>query len=147
MFRRDQFGVVFNSVFSLAFAGFMTAFSLFAQKSLTPESFCTGLVTAFAINFVLGTYIPLLPMGNGFARLFIKNEKSPVFYLLRMLAIVFVMTACMSFLVMFTQIGFHAELIFAFFGSFPVSFLAAYVFAVIIFPFLLKLTQALCTKG
>ncbi len=52
----------------------------------------------------------------------------------------------MSFLVMFTQIGFHKELIFAFFASFPLSFLAAYIFAVLVFPLLLKLTQAMCTK-
>lgn len=146
MFRRDQFGIVFNSFFSLAFAGAMTAFSLFMQGGLSAETFFMGLVPAFAINFVLGSYIPLLRVGNAFAGIFVKNDKSLLFHLLRMLAIVLIMTASMSFLVMFSRIGFRMELIFAFLGAFPMSMLFAYIVALLIFPLLLKITETLCDR-
>lgn len=105
-----------------------------------------GLVPAFAVNFVLGTYIPLVKVSNGFASLFMKNEKYPVFYLLRMFTIVLIMTAAMSLLVMFSEMGFTMGLVFAFVGSFPRTFLFAYIVGALAFPGLLKLTQMLCVK-
>ena len=146
MFRRDQFGFVFNTVFSIFFALVLTAFSLFMQGKLNAESLITGFVCAFAINFTLGSFIPLVKVGNAFASLFTKNEKSIVFYLLRMFAIVFIMTVGMSFLMMFIAMGFSPALLPAFFSSLPVTFLFAYVVASLCFPLLLKLTQALCVK-
>ena len=146
MFKRQQFGIVFNTLFSLVFGGAMTFFALFARGNLSLASFIVGLVPAYAINFTLGSYIPLLAVGNAFAGIFIKNEDSKIFYLLRMLAIVFIMTAAMSFLVMFSQMGFAPELLPAFVMSFPATFAFAYVVAVCVFPFLLKATMGLCTK-
>ena len=146
MFKKSQFGIVFNTIFSIVFSAALTLFVKATQGQLTFESFCTGFVPSFAINFVLGTYIPLVKMGNGFASIFVKNQDSKIFYFLRMLAIVFVMTALMSFLVMFSEMGFTMTLIFAFLGSFPLTFVYAYVVGCIVFPFLLKATMALCTQ-
>ncbi len=147
MFRKDQFGIVFNSLFSLVFAAAMTAFSLFMRNALSFSAFITGLVPAFAINFVLGSYIPLVKIGNAFAGLFTKKENSPVFYLLRILAIVVIMTVSMCFLVLFSAMGPSKEMLFAFLGSIPFSLLFAYPFAAIIFPFLFKLTGRLCSRS
>ena len=146
MFKKSDFGIVFNTIFSFVFSAALTLFVKFMNGGLSFESFLTGLIPAFAINFVLGTYIPLLKVGNAFASIFIKDEKNPAFYFLRMLAIVIIMTALMSFLVMFSEMGFAPTLPIAFVSSFPATFLYAYVVGLIIFPLLLKLTMALCTK-
>lgn len=147
MFKKSSFGITFNTIFSVVFAAALTLFIQITQKGGTTfEAFLMGLVPAFAINFVLGSYIPLLAVGNAFAGIFVKNEKNPLFYFLRMLAIVFIMTALMSILVMFSEMGFTMELIFAFLFSFPLTFAYAYVVACIVFPFLLKGTMALCTR-
>ncbi|MCM1123312.1 MAG: DUF2798 domain-containing protein [Eubacterium sp.] len=146
MFKREQFGIVFNSIFSLVFAAALTLFVQIRNGQFTFEAFIMALVPAFAINFVLGSYIPLVKVGSAFAGIFIKNEKNPVFNLLRMFAIVFIMTFLMSLLVMFTEMGFTVVLIFALISSFPLTFLYAYIIALIVFPILLKATEALCTK-
>lgn len=146
MFRKAQFPVVFNTIFSIVFSAALTFFVKLTSNQLTIETFFMGLVPAFAINFVLGTYIPLLKIGNKFAAIFIKREEHPLFYFLRMLAIVFIMTAAMSLLVMFSEIGFQSVLIFAFVSSFPATFLFAYLVGVCVFPILLKITQRLCTE-
>ena len=147
MFRKSQFGIVFNTIFSIFFSAALTLFVKFVNGGLTFESFCTGMVPSFAINFVLGTYIPLVKMGNGFASKFVKDENSKLFYFLRMLAIVFVMTAAMSFLVMFSEMGFTPVLLIAFVSSFPATFLYAYIVGCLIFPLLFKMTNALCVKN
>ncbi|MCD8007590.1 MAG: hypothetical protein LUF68_01380 [Clostridiales bacterium] len=146
MFKKSDFGIVFNTLFSFAFAAMLTLYVKFMSGSLTFESFCMGLVPAYAINFVLGSYIPLVKMGNGFAHFFLKDEKHPLFYFLRMLAIVVVMTAAMSFLCMFYEMGFNPAFPIAFVTSLPLTLVFAYVVACIIFPFLLKGTTALCSK-
>lgn len=147
MFKKSSFGIVFNTIFSAVFAAALTVFIQISQNGeTTPELFLMGLVPAFAINFVLGSYIPLVAVGNAFAGIFVKNEKNPLFYFLRMLAIVFIMTALMSILVMFSEMGFTMELILAFLFSFPLTFAYAYVVACIVFPFLLKGAMALCSK-
>ena len=101
MFRKEQFGFVFNTIFSIFFSFVLTFFILWRQGTLTGESLVTGFVNAFAINFTLGSFVPLLKVGNAFAGLFVKNEKSFGFYLLRMFMIVLIMTAGMSFFMMF----------------------------------------------
>ncbi|MCD8353163.1 MAG: hypothetical protein LUC47_02455 [Clostridiales bacterium] len=146
MFKKSDFGIVFNTLFSLAFSAALTLFVQFMNGSLTFDTFCMGLVPAFSINFVLGSYIPLVKMGNGFAGLFLKDENHPLFYFLRMLAIVVVMTVAMSFLCMFYEMGFDPALPIAFVSSLPLTLVFAYVVACIIFPFLLKGATALCKK-
>ena len=113
---------------------------------LTFETFLMGFVPSFAINFVLGSYIPLVKVGNAFAGIFIKDEKNPVFYFLRIFMIVLIMTAAMSFLVMFSEMGFTKVLLVAFIASFPATFVFAYIVGVVVFPFLFKMTQTLCVK-
>lgn len=147
MFKRSSFDLVFNTLFSIVFAVALTGFIQVTQKGgMTFESLLMGGLPAFAFSFVLGAYIPLVKVGSAFAAIFVKNEKSPVFYFLRLFAIVFIMTACMSLLMMFTEIGFKMDLIFAFIFSFPLTFVFAYAVACIVFPFLLKATIALCSK-
>lgn len=147
MFKREQFGIVFNSIFAIVFSVALTFFVKFMNGQLTFESFAMGFVTSYGINFVLGSYIPLLKIGNAFAGIFVKNEKSIVFYFLRMFMIVLIMAALMSILVMFTEMGFTMTLIFAFIGSFPMVFLFAYVVGLVTFPFVLKATMTLCSKN
>ncbi len=144
MFKKEQFGIVFNTIFSVVFSAALTLFIKHMSGQLTFETFLMGLVPSFAINFVLGTFIPLVKVGNAFAGIFIKNEKNPIFYLLRMFAIVLIMTASMSFLVMFSEMGFTMALPMAFLASFPGTFLYAYIVGVLVFPVLLKAAQALC---
>jgi len=146
MFKKSDFGIVFNTLFSLAFAAALTLFVKYTNGALTFETFCMGLVPGFAINFTLGSYIPLVKVGNSFAGLFVKDEKHPAFYFLRMLAIVVIMTILMSFLCMFYEMGFNPAFPIAFLASLPLTLVYAYVVACIIFPFLLKATQALCAK-
>ena len=146
MFKKSQFGIVFNTVFSLVFSAALTLFIKAVQGNLSFNSFCMGMVPAFGINFTLGSYIPLVKVGNAFASRFVKDENSKVFYFLRMLAIVFIMTALMSFLLMFSEMGFRRELIFAFLGSVPMTFLFAYVVGCAVFPLLFGLTVNLCSK-
>lgn len=146
MFRKSQFGIVFNTVFSIVFSAALTFYVKYANGMLSFESFATGFVPAFAINFTLGSYIPLVKVGDGFARIFVKNEKNPVFYFLRMFMIVLIMTAAMSILVMFSEMGFTSNLLFAFVFSFPMTFLFAYIVGLIVFPFLFKITMSLCVK-
>lgn len=146
MFKKSDFGIVFNTLFSLAFAAALTLFVKYTNGVLTFETFCMGLVPGFAINFTLGSYIPVVKVGNAFASLFVKDEKHPAFYFLRMLAIVVIMTILMSFLCMFYEMGFNPALPIAFVSSLPLTLVYAYVVACIIFPFLLKATQALCAK-
>ncbi|MGF0033889.1 hypothetical protein ACQRBN_13145 [Bariatricus sp. SGI.154] len=146
MFRREQFGIVFNTVFSIVFSAALTFFVKFMNGQLTFETFLMGFVPSFAINFVLGSYIPLVKVGNAFAGIFIKDEKNPVFYFLRIFMIVLIMTAAMSFLVMFSEMGFTKVLLVAFIASFPATFVFAYIVGVVVFPFLFKMTQTLCVK-
>ena len=146
MFRRDQFGFVFNTIFSIFFSLVLTAFIQFQQGTLSFGTLVPGFVSAFAVNFTLGSFIPLVKVGNGFASIFTKNEKSIVFYLLRMLMIVLIMTAGMSFIMMFIEMGFHPALLPAFAFSFLPTFAFAYIVGSACFPLLLKLTQSLCVK-
>ena len=146
MFRKEQFGFVFNTIFSIFFSFVLTFFILWRQGTLTGESLVTGFVNAFAINFTLGSFVPLLKVGNAFAGLFVKNEKSFGFYLLRMFMIVLIMTAGMSFFMMFIEMGFSADFLPAFLFSIPLTLVFAYVVACLCFPLLLKLTMSLCSK-
>lgn len=146
MFQKKQFGIVFNTIFSIAFSAALTLFVKCVNGQMTLETFLMGFVPSFSINFVLGSFIPLVKIGNIFAGFFVKNENSSMFYLLRMFMIVLIMTAVMSFLVMFSEIGFQKILIFAFLSSFPKTFVFAYCVGVCIFPLLLQLTQMLCSK-
>ena len=146
MFRKDQFGIVFNTIFSVFFSLALTSFIQFQQGTLSAEHLATGFVSAFAVNFTLGSFIPLVKVGNAFASVFTRNEKSIVFYLLRMFMIVLIMTAGMSFIMMFIEMGFSAELLPAFIFSFLPTFAFAYAAGALCFPLLLKLTQSLCVK-
>ena len=146
MFSREQFGFVFNTVFSIFFAFVLTAFIQFQQGTLGLEHLITDFVSAFAVNFTLGSFIPLLKVGNAFAARFTQKEDSLPFYLLRMFMIVLVMTAGMSLIMMFVEMGFSSALLPAFAFSFLPTFAFAFVVASLCFPLLLKLTQSLCTK-
>ena len=124
----------------------MTAFALFIRDDLSWNTFLMGFIPAFSINFVLGTFIPIMAVGDAFAGLFLKKTDSVIYNLLRMAAIVFLMTASMSFLVMLSQMGISPAFIIAFIHSFPASFAFAYAAAFIMVPVLIKITQKLCIK-
>ena len=146
MFRKDQFPFVFNTVFALFFSFALTAFTLFTQGRLTVAALIPAYISAFSVNFVLSSFIPANSIGSAFAALFTKNEKSLLFYLLRMFMIVLIMTVAMCFFMLFIEMGFSSAFIPAFLSSIPATFAFAYVVAVLFCPLLEKLTHHLCAK-
>lgn len=146
MFRKSRFGLVFNTVFSLVFSLLITIFTKSLSHSLTPDSAVTGFLQGFAVNFTIGSFLNLPGIGRSFARIFIRNEKNPLFYLLQMAAIVFVVCTLMCFFMIFIETGFSSDFWKIYFSSLPAVFCFAYVAASLLFPFLLKLTSFLCSK-
>lgn len=149
MFRRDQFGVVFNTIFYLMFAIFLTLFMGWRNNVLSLEQFCKDFIPGFTVAFAIGTYIDLKAMGDSFARRCgVKNESGPLFHVLRVASITFVMTALMSLSMMFLAVGFSLGPIFflAYITSLPLTYLVALVVAFVTFAIGMPLTMALCTK-
>lgn len=149
MFRRDQFGVVFNTIFCLMFAVFLTVFMGWRNHVLSLEQFCKDFIPGFTVAFAIGTYIDLKAMGDGFARRCgVKNENGLLFHVLRVASITFVMTALMSLAMMFLAVGFSLGPIFflAYITSLPLTYLIALAVAFVTFAIGLPITMALCTK-
>lgn len=146
MLKKDKFEIIFNTLFAIALSGILTLFIQAVNGRLSLESFLIGFIPSYAINFTLETYVPLLPMGNAFAGIFLKNEKSPVFHLLRIFIIVLVMAAVMSFLCMFIEMGFLPVFLSTWAKAFPMIFVVAYLTALICFPLILKSTMAICSR-
>lgn len=149
MFRKDQFGVVFNTIFAIMFAICLPIFIDWRNGMLGIERFCQNFIPAFAVTFAIGTYIDLKAMGDGFARFCrVKNENGLLFHILRVASITFVMTFLMSLIMMFLDIGFAMGPFFfvAFLTSFPLTFVFALVVAFVTFAIGMPLTMALCSK-
>lgn len=149
MFRKDQFGIVFNTIFAIMFAIFLPLFIDWRNGILTFEQICKDFIPAFAVTFAIGTYIDLKAMGDGFARFCrVKNENGLLFHILRVASITFVMTFLMSLIMMFIGVGFSLGPIFfiAFLSSFPLTFAYALVVAFITFAIGMPITMALCSK-
>ena len=135
MFRKDQFGIVFNTIFSLMFAIFLPLYidgsNMFREAGAIlwgplVQQLTKDFIPGFAVAFAIGTYIDLKAMGDGFARLCgVKNENGLLFHILRVASITFVMAVLMSF---------------------PLTYVVALVVAFITFAFGMPLTIALCRK-
>lgn len=150
MFRKDQFGIVFNTIFAIAFAVALPVFVAYRNGNLSFEQFCMDFIPGFSIAFSIGTYIDLKGLGNGFARFCrVKNENGLLFHILRVVSITFVMAFLMSLLILFMNVGFSLGPVFflAFLGSFVPNFLCALVVAFVTFAVGMPLTGALCTKA
>lgn len=159
MFRKDQFGLVFNTIFSIMFGIFLPLYmdaSNMARESgavmAVPliQQVIKDFFFAFSLTFVLGTYIDLKGMGDAFARKCgIKDENSLVFHIFRVVCIVFVMTIFMSIIMMFANAGFTMPVgtfFISWLMSFPLTFVVALVVGFVTFAIAMPLTQALCTK-
>lgn len=149
MFRKDQFGLVFNTIFSFMFAIFLPLYMNITQHTLTFEKMCQDFIPGYTVAFVIGTYIDLKGMGDSFARFCrVKDENSLLFHILRVVSITFVLTLIMSAVMMFLSVGFSLGPIFfvAFLSSFPMTFVVALVVAFITFAIGMPLTISLCTK-
>ena len=89
-------------------------------------------------------------MGDGFARLCgVKNENGPLFHILRVASITFVMAVLMSLVMMFLAVGYTmpaGAFFMAYLMSFPLTYVVALVVAFITFAFGMPLTIALCRK-
>lgn len=150
MFRKDQFGIVFNTIFAIMFAIFLPLFIDWRNGVLTVEQLCVDFIPAFAVTFAIGTYIDLKAMGDGFARFcHVKNENGLLFHILRVASITFVMTFLMSLIMQFLAVGFSLGPVFflAFLTSFPLTFVYALVVAFVTFAIGMPITKALCTKA
>lgn len=149
MFRKDKFGLVFNTIFAIMFAIFLPIFIDWRNGVLGVERLCQDFIPAFAVTFAIGTFIDLKAMGDGFARFCrVKNENGLLFHILRVASITFVMTFLMSLIMMFLDVGFSLGPIFfiAFLTSFPLTFAYALVVAFVTFAIGMPLTNALCSK-
>lgn len=135
MFRKDQFGIVFNTIFSIMFAIFLPLYidgsNMFREAGAIlwgplVQQLTKDFIPGFAVAFAIGTYIDLKAMGDGFARLCgVKNENGLLFHILRVASITFVMAVLMSF---------------------PLTYVVALVVAFITFAIGMPLTIALCRK-
>lgn len=116
MFRKDQFGIVFNTIFSLMFAIFLPLYidgsNMFREAGAIlwgplVQQLTKDFIPGFAVAFAIGTYIDLKAMGDGFARLCgVKNENGLLFHILRVASITFVMAVLMSLVMMFLAVGY-----------------------------------------
>lgn len=149
MFRKDQFGLVFNTFFSLMFAIVLPIFMELRNGGFGLEQFLMDFIPGFTVPFAIGTFIDLKAMGDRFARFCkVKNENGLLFHILRVASITFVLTFIMSLLMMFLSVGFSLGGVFflAFAASFPLTYLVALITAFITFAIGLPICGALCTK-
>ncbi len=149
MFRKDQFGLVFNTIFCLMFAIFIPLFMEWQNGVLGLEAFCKDFIPGFTVALTVATYIDLKAMGDSFARKCgVKNENSLLFHILRVASITFVMTAIMTVVMTFLAVGFSLGPVFFLvcLKTFPAVYAVALVVAFITFAFGMKLTAALCVK-
>ena len=108
MFRKDQFGIVFNTIFAIMFAIFLPLYiggsNMYREAGAIlwgplVQQLTKDFIPGFAVAFAIGTYIDLKAMGDGFARLCgVKNENGLLFHILRVASITFVMAVLMSLL-------------------------------------------------
>ena len=146
MFRKDQFGIVFNTIFSLMFAIFLPLYidgsNMFREAGAIlwgplVQQLTKDFIPGFAVAFAIGTYIDLKAMGDGFARL------------CGVASITFVMAVLMSLVMMFLAVGYTmpaGAFFMAYLMSFPLTYVVALVVAFITFAFGMPLTIALCRK-
>ena len=146
MFRKDQFGFVFNTIFALFFSFALTAFTHWQKGQLTLAALIPAFVCTFAVNYTLSCFIPIIRIGGAFAALFTKKEESLLFYLLRTFMNVLIMVAGVLFFMLFIEMGFSADLLPTFVRAFPSIFAVAFVIAVFCGPLLEKLAHRLCSK-
>lgn len=149
MFRKDQFGIVFNTIFCIMFAVCIPLFMEWRNGTMGFENFCKDFIPGFTVALAIATYINLKEMGDGFARRCgVKNENGLLFHVLRVVSITFVMTLIMTLVMTFLAVGFSLGPAFflACLGSFPAIFGVALVVAFITFAFGIRLTAALCVK-
>ena len=132
MFRKDQFGIVFNTIFSIMFAIFLPLYidgsNMFREAGAIlwgplVQQLTKDFIPGFAVAFAIGTYIDLKAMGDGFARL--CGVKM-------FLAVGYTMPAGAFFM--------------AYLMSFPLTYVVALVVAFITFTIGMPLTIALCRK-
>ena len=159
MLRKDQFGIVFNTIFSIMFAIFLPLYidgsNMYREAGMIlwgplVQQLTKDFIPGFSVAFAIGTYIDLKGMGDSFARLcHVKNENGLLFHILRVASITFVMALLMSLIMMFIAVGYTmpaGAFFMAFLMSFPMTYVVALVVAFITFGFGLPLTMALCQK-
>lgn len=159
MFRKDQLGIVFNTIFSTIFA---TLLPLCIDGSntlreagtilwgLLVQQLTKGFIPGFAVAFAIDTYIDLKAMGDGFARLRgVKNENSLLFHVLRVASIMFVMAVLTSLVTMFLTVGYTmpaGAFFMAYLMNFPLTYVVALVVAFITSAIGMPFTIVPCRK-
>lgn len=159
MLRKDQFGIVFNTIFAIMFAIFLPMYidgsNMYRETGMVLwgplfQQLTKDFIPAFAVTFAIGIYIDLKAMGDGFARLcHVKNENGLLFHILRVASITFVMTFLMSLIMMFIAVGYTmpaSAFFMAFLMSFPMTYVVALVVAFVTFAIGMPITMALCQK-
>ena len=159
MFRKDQFGIVFNTIFAIMFAIFLPLYiggsNMFREAGAIfwgplIQQDAKDFIAGFAVAVAIGTYNDLKGMGDGFARLCgVKNENGLLFHILRVASITFVMAVLMSLIMMFISVGYTMPVgafFMAYLMSFPMTYVVALVVAFITFAIGMPITMALCQK-
>lgn len=159
MFRKDQFGIVLNTIFAVMFGIFLTLYVDGSNMLRAAGTILWGpllqqvskdCIPAFALVFTIGTYIDLKAMGDWFARLCgIKNENGLLFHIVRVCSICLVMVPIMSLAMMFLAVGYVLpvdQFFIGFLMGLPMTYVVALILSFATFAFGPPLTAALCTK-
>lgn len=159
MLRKDQFGIVFNTIFSIMFAIFLPLYidgsNMYREAGMIlwgplVQQLTKDFIPGFSVAFAIGTYIDLKGMGDSFARLcHVKNENGLLFHILRVASIAFVMVVLMSLIMMFITMGYVLPVGTFFMGwlmNLPLTYVVALVVAFVTFAIGMPITIALCQK-
>lgn len=146
MFRKESFDIVFNVLFSMVISVALTLLIKKMNGNLSFESFCTGSIPSFTLNFTLSMCIPLNRIGKKFSQILGNTNEGIRCYLIQMIATVFIMSVLMTGILMFSDMGFDEMFPITFVKMLPYTFFVAYIVSALSTRGLLKITAVICSR-